>query len=819
MKRKVSNIRVAIRFRPLNSDVKTFNIDYDNNEIILSRDKKGRVTQIEKTFKFDHIFGSEYKTKQIYDELVCQNIKYLIDGYNSTIFAYGQTGSGKTYTMIGTKEETGIIPLAINQLFNEIEHSYSRTYLISFNYFEIYMEKIYDLIEIYYNKISKERVPVVSAKHLKKRIVTTNNEMIELINDISKERSVSSNNINEYSSRSHCILRIIVESKDVTELNNSYISYLDLVDLAGSECQGQTGAMGQAQNEAASINKSLLALGKVVRSISEQCESSRDENEDNNTNNFRKGFINYRESVLTHQLENSLGGNCNTVFIITVSNELSNMQSSINSLRFGESAKLIKNTPKVNEIKDKKSLLIQEYIEIIRKLQKENETLRQQFSNEARIQENLTQIFEKEKFLLGGNIEATKALISNSSININISSEDERDYKNIQNSKRSKKKNDIKSLLNLDGIPFSLEVTESQFTSNEFVDDLPLINYLENKNNDIHSNDNSLYIRDINVDDLPTKVSRKTFQNKSEQKRRDLEIAIQELTSSTILADNINQLQEYQMRIEILENENMHLKNKIAAINERVAKENDQKSKDFDDRIKQITDALNKERENLNSVICANEEYKFKIQQYEEIVAKYYQLSQTYEEERNNYENEIDRLVYLIEEREQYFRNEKNSISIKLEQKEFEYNTNIEKMEKNIKDRDSKILDLCEKIEKMEQYIQQKEEENDCIYENLKKQLTDKETEIERLVSIVYTNSPSPNTNTVRHPSLNMQLKEKIALIKSRANKNLVTETIFDLDTHIKPNAESREGKDRITSLLVIFITVFFMLIFRFVIT
>ncbi len=38
-----------------------------------------------------------------------------------TIFAYGQTSSGKTFTMKGTEKESGIISMAINQVFKTIK--------------------------------------------------------------------------------------------------------------------------------------------------------------------------------------------------------------------------------------------------------------------------------------------------------------------------------------------------------------------------------------------------------------------------------------------------------------------------------------------------------------------------------------------------------------------------------------------------------------------------------------------------------------------------------------------------------------------------
>lgn len=38
-------------------------------------------------------------------------------GYDSTIFAYGQTASGKTFTLTGTRDQPGIIPLAVTDIF------------------------------------------------------------------------------------------------------------------------------------------------------------------------------------------------------------------------------------------------------------------------------------------------------------------------------------------------------------------------------------------------------------------------------------------------------------------------------------------------------------------------------------------------------------------------------------------------------------------------------------------------------------------------------------------------------------------------------
>ena len=47
-----------------------------------------------------------------------------------TVFAYGQTNSGKTYTMRGSANEPGIIPLAVHDLFRTIQQVICMSILI-----------------------------------------------------------------------------------------------------------------------------------------------------------------------------------------------------------------------------------------------------------------------------------------------------------------------------------------------------------------------------------------------------------------------------------------------------------------------------------------------------------------------------------------------------------------------------------------------------------------------------------------------------------------------------------------------------------------
>lgn len=94
--------------------------------------------------------------------------------------------------------------------------------------------------------------------------------------------------MNERSSRSHTIFRIVVESRErsTTDSNSAQkspsqsagrmsvnggavkVSSLNLIDLAGSERASATGAEGVRLKEGGHINRSLLALGNVIKKLS-----------------------------------------------------------------------------------------------------------------------------------------------------------------------------------------------------------------------------------------------------------------------------------------------------------------------------------------------------------------------------------------------------------------------------------------------------------------------------------------------------------------------------------------------------------------------
>lgn len=173
--------------------------------------------------------------------------------------------------------------------------------------------------------------------------------------------------MNSQSSRSHSIFTIIVDQSTIDEQGNQHIAMgkLNLVDLAGSERQSKTGATGQRQLEANKINLSLTALGKVIAALVSDKES----------------HVPYRDAKLTKLLSDSLGGNSKTIMIANVGPSEFNFDETVNTLRYANRAKNIKNTPKINE--DPKDAMIRQYQEELQKLKQELEEQMKGYSGQG----------------------------------------------------------------------------------------------------------------------------------------------------------------------------------------------------------------------------------------------------------------------------------------------------------------------------------------------------------------------------------------------------------------------------------------------------
>ncbi|XP_042791719.1 centromere-associated protein E isoform X4 [Panthera leo] len=401
-------VAVCVRVRPLNSREEALGGD---TQIYWKTDNNA-IYQVDgsKSFNFDRVFHSNETTKNVYEEIAVPIIDSAIQGYNGTIFAYGQTASGKTYTMMGSEDYLGVIPRAIHDIFQKIKKFPDREFLLRVSYMEIYNETITDLLcdtqKMKPLIIREDFNRNVYVADLTEEVVYTSEMALKWITKGEKNRHYGITKMNQRSSRSHTIFRMILESREKGEPSNCdgsvKVSHLNLVDLAGSERAAQTGAEGVRLKEGCNINRSLFILGQVIKKLSDGQVG---------------GFINYRDSKLTRILQNSLGGNAKTRIICTITPV--SFDETLTTLQFASTAKYMKNTPYVNEVSSDEALL-KRYRKEIMDLKKQLEEVSLETRAQAMEKDQLAQLLEEKDLLQKVQIEKiqnlTRMLVTSSSL-------------------------------------------------------------------------------------------------------------------------------------------------------------------------------------------------------------------------------------------------------------------------------------------------------------------------------------------------------------------------------------------------------------------
>uniref|UniRef100_A0A663MIW8 Kinesin family member 13B n=1 Tax=Athene cunicularia TaxID=194338 RepID=A0A663MIW8_ATHCN len=350
-------------------------VDVDANKVILHpvniNLSKGDV------FAYDHCFWSmdesvkeKYAGQDVVFKCLGENIlQNAFEGYNACIFAYGQTGSGKSYTMMGTADQPGLIPRLCSGLFERAqkEENEEQSFKVEVSYMEIYNEKVRDLLDPKGSrqslKVREHSVYGPYVDGLSKLAVASYKDIESLMSEGNKSRTVAATNMNEESSRSHAVFKIILTHTlyDVQSgTSGEKVGKLSLVDLAGSERATKTGAAGDRLKEGSNINKSLTTLGLVISALADQAAGKN-----------KNKFVPYRDSVLTWLLKDSLGGNSKTAMVATVSPAADNYDETLSTLRYADRAKNIVNHAVVNEDPNAR---------IIRELREEVEKLREQLT-------------------------------------------------------------------------------------------------------------------------------------------------------------------------------------------------------------------------------------------------------------------------------------------------------------------------------------------------------------------------------------------------------------------------------------------------------
>ncbi|NXS86118.1 KIF14 protein, partial [Erpornis zantholeuca] len=374
---KNSKVIVAVRVRPFSNREKTENsfpvISMSGSETIVRNPSTNQVYNFGYDFSFwsfDKGHPNFASQAMIYKTLALPLLERAFEGYNACLFAYGQTGSGKSYTMMGFDEDRGIIPRLCEDLFNQIGQMDKEQvlYHLEMSFYEVYNEKIHDLLVFKAENGQKKQQlrvrehPVLGpyVEGLTVNVVRSYSDIQSWLELGNKQRATAATVMNDKSSRSHSVFTLVMTQTKVEFVNEEQCdrrltSHINLIDLAGSECCTKAQTTGERLKEGVSINKSLLTLGRVISALSKQSQ------------NGKKTFVPYRESVLTWLLKESLGGNSQTTMIATVSPAASSTEETLSTLRYAKQACSIINIAKVNEDLN---------VKLIRELKAEIEKLR-----------------------------------------------------------------------------------------------------------------------------------------------------------------------------------------------------------------------------------------------------------------------------------------------------------------------------------------------------------------------------------------------------------------------------------------------------------
>ncbi|KAG8514165.1 Kinesin heavy chain isoform 5A, partial [Galemys pyrenaicus] len=404
------SIKVLCRFRPLNQAEilrgdKFIPIFQGDDSVVIGG----------KPYVFDRVFPPNTTQEQVYHACAMQIVKDVLAGYNGTIFAYGQTSSGKTHTMEGKLHDPqlmGIIPRIARDIFN---HIYSMDENLEFHikvsYFEIYLDKIRDLLDVTKTNLSvhedKNRVPFVKVRVGTGQCIVygygyerrTSQWLRGWIVDVLEERDVPRDRgksgdlemvlslkalgivYRRYSlqikgdrSLSTCplqgcterfvsspeeILDVIDEGKSnrhvaVTNMNehSSRSHSIFLINIKQENMETEQKLSGKLYLVDLAGSEKVSKTGAEGAVLDEAKNINKSLSALGNVISAlaegTKSYVPYRDSKMTRILQDSLGGNCRTTMFICCSPSSYNDAETKSTLMFGQRAKTIKNTASVN---------------------------------------------------------------------------------------------------------------------------------------------------------------------------------------------------------------------------------------------------------------------------------------------------------------------------------------------------------------------------------------------------------------------------------------------------------------------------------------
>ncbi|XP_058809269.1 chromosome-associated kinesin KIF4A [Phymastichus coffea] len=812
-------VKVAVRIRPLiQSEVEK---GCQTCLSVIPGEQQIHIQSSDKFFTFNYVFPAEVSQEDFYNTAIKNMVSNIFEGYNVTILAYGQTGSGKTFSMGTNYNENdancGIIPRAVNDIFEQISAKEKLEYKVTVAFMELYKEQLYDLLAkkprsqcMVDIREDGKNIKIVGLSEIP---VTNTQETLHCLANGSLNRATGATAMNVQSSRSHAIFTLSVYQQKRDDPNTAKFAKFHFVDLAGSERSKKTQATGERFKEGVNINKGLLALGNVISQLGEGGNST---------------YIGYRDSKLTRLLQDSLGGNSVTLMIACVSPADYNIDETTSTLRYADRAKKIKNKPIVNQdphvaevnhyrkiIQELKSALFskdgggnlcpQEHAELMekneslqRKLRGLTETLNLNLVEMVHMHE-LSELAEKSREKLKN---AISAILEDCE---NLLKDFDNDLNDIENHK-----------VKLENICFKIIMLQKE--QKQAVEELVSheLSVESAKNDSLNSDsilsnpdENGVHNETYDIDEKHEEHTLQQAERVDEVQYINRQLAIKEELVSNLLK-NSSQLVEYQKELEEMEQEIKSLQSekeeliqalRNAQTNNACAKLSETRRKKVQELEKQITELSRKcleqnkiikgkeksdvQIKNLSNEIMALKQTKVKLIKSMRIETdKFNKWKRLREQELSKLKDQDRKRVNQISKLQAEHDKQKNVLKRKLEEAQA-----IQKRLKNALDSQKKVATL-----RREKNVNSKEDVSSWVNQELEVLMStvDAECTIERLKADKAVLANQLAELQLNHESRHQaQIEELVEFVELRNIQ------INDLEQHVKESKQENKTKSR----------------------
>lgn len=257
-------------------------------------------------FCFDACFDGRALNSEVFEAAAKDVVRSSLDGINATVLAYGQTNSGKTHSILGTLRQPGILPLAMHDLFTDGGGSRVAGVLTRVSYFEIFNERVMDLLagpprDGVHLPVKEDIDKGFFVQGLCEHPVHSARDVLRLVERGEERRRYAQTRWNEYSSRSHVLFTLTLErlpshgptrgrdaappgsgagegdsaatalpSTSSCGIAPGQSVKVNIVDLAGCENH-----KFEPSEDGRYINRSLFFLGEVISRLCQQPSNGR----------------------------------------------------------------------------------------------------------------------------------------------------------------------------------------------------------------------------------------------------------------------------------------------------------------------------------------------------------------------------------------------------------------------------------------------------------------------------------------------------------------------------------------------------------------